>query len=156
MLWPLGSGTDATHQPSPALRLLGYHNRITHVLGSGSTMWYHASSGIRSTVCRWCRIYWMKNWCLYQPSHRGWTLSGFIQLWFIITICLCVYCLDFFTSLYLIFFVYLSNCFFVLSFSTHAHNVVRHHNCHLFKMLFYVWTIFSTDILMIDFRGSQS
>ena len=24
VLGPLGSGTDATHQPSPALRLLGY------------------------------------------------------------------------------------------------------------------------------------
>ena len=26
VLGPLGSGTDATHQPSPALRLLGYSN----------------------------------------------------------------------------------------------------------------------------------
>ena len=25
VLGPLGSGTDATHQPSPALRLLGYY-----------------------------------------------------------------------------------------------------------------------------------
>ena len=28
-------------------------------------------SGIRSTVRR-CRIYWMKNWRLSEPSHHGW------------------------------------------------------------------------------------
>ena len=30
-------------------------------------------SRIRSTVPRRCRIYWMKNWRLYEPSHHGWT-----------------------------------------------------------------------------------
>ena len=29
--------------------------------------------GIGSTVRRRCRIYWMKNWRLYEPSHHGWT-----------------------------------------------------------------------------------
>ena len=40
VLGPLGSGTDTTHQPSPALRLLG-------------CWWYHTQAGFEPTEAEW-------------------------------------------------------------------------------------------------------
>ena len=34
--------------------------------------------GIRSTISRRCRIYWIKNWRFHKPSHHCWILNWFI------------------------------------------------------------------------------
>ena len=73
VLAPLGSGTEATHQPSPALRLFGFwwsrvERQVVRMIAF--------PGGIQSTVRRRCRIYWRKNWRLYEPSHHGWTSNG--------------------------------------------------------------------------------
>ena len=82
VLGPLGSGTDATHLLSPALRLKGWCWSWVELQVLRCFHFWAIDipypSGIWSTAHRRYIIYCLKNWRLYEPSHHGWTVLSFI------------------------------------------------------------------------------